>query len=298
MPPFDPDVLKRSMLSFLAWPCVIGFVMGVNQVGFAQYLSFSQSVVFWLGLSLIIWTGLYVVTITFVKIWPRHPVPLIILTVPAALVASIGLKPIVFWYADLAAHVAATNEIPRAAPSFTWTISYFGEHFTAWSAVIVLWVITNVVWKSLLQYDFYGLGDVETESVGLVAAPIEPSVKISPSKPMSVAAQAFLKRIRHIKLADVIALSSEDHFVHIHLSDRNIMIYGGLSDAIEALHENGLVGVRVHRSHWVVRTAVTAFCSSETPMKVRLSNGVYFPVSRSYREVVRLSGLFDRSNAV
>lgn len=290
---FDPKGMQRFAVSFLAWPCIIGFVMGVNHVGFAQYLSPVQSVTFWLGLSLIIWTGLYGVTISFVKLWPRDPVPIIMLTVPAALVASIVLKPIVFWYADLAAQIADTQAMPREAPHFTWTFGYFEAHVTAWSAVIVLWVITNLVWKSLLQHDFYGIGGAQTKQLEQDIAVEVPFAQINSAHSISPEVQAFLNRIRQVKLGNIIALSSEDHFVHVHLNDRSVMIYGRLSDAIKGLQTQGLEGVRVHRSYWVLRSAVAGLCSADNAMTVQLTNGTSFPVSRSYRETVRLAGFID-----
>lgn len=290
---FDPKGAKHFAVSFLAWPIVIGFVMGVNRVGFAQHLSTIQSVAFWLGLSLIIWTGLYIVTISFVKLWPRDPVPVIMLSVPAALIASIVLKPIVFWYADLAAQIADTQAMPRDAPHFAWTIGYFEAHVTAWSAVIVLWVITNLVWKSVLQRDFYGIGGAQIKQSVQVIALEAPFSQISGAHAISPAVQAFLNRIRQVKLAEIIALSSEDHFVHVHLNERSVMIYGRLSDAIEALKAHGLAGVRVHRSYWVLRSAVAGLCSADNAMTVQLKNGVRFPVSRSYRETVRLAGFIE-----
>jgi len=53
----------------------------------------------------------------------------------------------------------------------------------------------------------------------------------------------------------------------------------------DALNEvEGIEGARVHRSHWVARSAVRRLLREDGKMTLDLTNGTRVPVSRSYRQ--------------
>ena len=57
------DFAAHGAMFFILVPALIGFVMGVNQVAVARAMAWPTSIIFWVGLSLLLWTGLYVVTL-------------------------------------------------------------------------------------------------------------------------------------------------------------------------------------------------------------------------------------------
>jgi hypothetical protein len=79
-------------------------------------------------------------------------------------------------------------------------------------------------------------------------------------------------------------LEMEDHYVRVHDEHTSALVLMRLTDAIEALGEDS--GLRVHRSWWVARNAVTGLERQGRNFRIRLANGLAVPVSQSYRQAV------------
>lgn len=292
---------RNLALGFIAWPVVAGFVMGVNRVAFAQHLGGLGAIVFWVGQSVLIWTGLYLATWALAPFGRKLSLPLPAIVTVAAIMASFALKPLVFMYANLAAQVTHSSAQPRLPMPFSLTAGYLEAHLVAWSGVVVLWVISNLIWQRAFGVDLFGdkrgldralpPEDVGPDPNVVVARPSE-----VPANPISGAAEAFLRRMPWVPLSEIIALSSEDHFVRIHFRGREIMVYGRLSDAIEAM--SGIDGLQVHRSYWVPRAAIADLRPAGSGLEIELINGVRIPVSRSYREIARRAGIAGQPRAV
>ncbi|QFT76021.1 LytTR family DNA-binding domain-containing protein [Erythrobacter sp. THAF29] len=86
----------------------------------------------------------------------------------------------------------------------------------------------------------------------------------------------------------VLALSVEDHYVHIHASDRREMLLMPLSEAIDLLPDG--TGERVHRSWWVARSSVAGHRREGRDIELDLVNGTKVPVSRSAVQGLREKG--------
>jgi hypothetical protein len=85
--------------------------------------------------------------------------------------------------------------------------------------------------------------------------------------------------------AALIAVETEDHYLRVHTTAGQSLIYLSFTDALPALA--GADGLRVHRSWWVARDAVDAIRWRGGRGEVVLANGVRAPVSRSYAADVR-----------
>jgi DNA-binding LytR/AlgR family response regulator len=94
---------------------------------------------------------------------------------------------------------------------------------------------------------------------------------------------------------DVRALHSEDHYVRIYTRSGDALVLGTISDAIKTLELSGYSGQRVHRCWWVASGAVVETVSTGRRLGARLANGVEVPISQTYREVARLSGVLQRA---
>ena len=79
-------------------------------------------------------------------------------------------------------------------------------------------------------------------------------------------------------------LEMEDHYVRVHDAVGSALILMRLTDAIDALGEEA--GLRVHRSWWVARDAVTGVVREGRGLRLQLANGRQVPVSQSYRQDV------------
>ncbi|MEO0939894.1 MAG: LytTR family DNA-binding domain-containing protein [Pseudomonadota bacterium] len=83
---------------------------------------------------------------------------------------------------------------------------------------------------------------------------------------------------------DLLLLQAEDHYVRAETLKGEALIRGRLQDAADSL---GGTGIRIHRSWWVARDAVTALRSEAGVPVVVLKDGRTLPVGRTYRKRVR-----------
>jgi hypothetical protein len=92
---------------------------------------------------------------------------------------------------------------------------------------------------------------------------------------------------------DVLALQMEDHYVRLHRPTGSDLMLMPLGDAIAGLKVEGL---RIHRSWWVARHAVTAIEGNARSMKVHLSNDITAPVARSAVVHLKTAGWLEDSS--
>ncbi len=99
----------------------------------------------------------------------------------------------------------------------------------------------------------------------------------------------FLERLSpKLQSADLLAISSEDHYLRVHTSRGDELVLMRLRDAINEVSR--LDGLQVHRSWWVARSAVKTIRRGDGRMRLTLSNGLSVPVSRTYAPAVRKAG--------
>ncbi len=100
---------------------------------------------------------------------------------------------------------------------------------------------------------------------------------------------AFLAKAGGVQAASVLALEASEHYVQVHTYDRKYLIHHRLRDAIEDMPES--LGIQVHRSWWVARSAVVHQRRERRRKLLVLANGTEVPVSDSYAARARESGL-------
>ncbi|QUL37582.1 LytTR family DNA-binding domain-containing protein [Erythrobacter sp. JK5] len=89
----------------------------------------------------------------------------------------------------------------------------------------------------------------------------------------------------------VLALSVEDHYVHVHSRDRREMVLMPLAEAVAAMPQG--TGEQVHRSWWVARSAVSQNSREGRDLRLILVNGESVPVSRKAVADLRAKGWLD-----
>lgn len=99
---------------------------------------------------------------------------------------------------------------------------------------------------------------------------------------------SFLNRIPPALGRELLALEMEDHYLRIHTAKGSALILLRLRDALAELE--GVDGLQVHRSWWVARAALDAVAREAGKPVLKLKNGLSVPVSRSYREAVKMAG--------
>lgn len=85
----------------------------------------------------------------------------------------------------------------------------------------------------------------------------------------------------------ILCIKTEDHYLQVHTDRGKGLILMRMADAERALAGQGL---RVHRSWWVARAAVTEAAKRDGRLVLVLSNGLEVPVSRDRRRLVEAEG--------
>ena len=99
----------------------------------------------------------------------------------------------------------------------------------------------------------------------------------------------LLRRIPNALDDTVLHLSVQDHFADITTGAETVSVRMRFRDALDEL--DGLQGMRVHRSHWVAKSAIDGVEKEQARLFLKLVNGTRVPVSRNYRPVLEDAGL-------
>ena len=110
-----------------------------------------------------------------------------------------------------------------------------------------------------------------------------------PKRSAPVASATFINRLPHrLRGAAILAIHGEDHYVRVHISLGEHLIWMRLSDALTELA--GLQGGQTHRCWWVAKSAVTGVRRGNGRAILSLSNGLQAPVSRRFAGGLRCEG--------
>lgn len=100
----------------------------------------------------------------------------------------------------------------------------------------------------------------------------------------------LLRRLDGVCTADILRLTVEDHYVEVVLLDRpSQRVLMRFADAVDEIE--GLEGLFIHRSHWVVRAYVEGALIENGREMVQLVDGSRVPVSRTYRSNLAQAGV-------
>ncbi len=88
---------------------------------------------------------------------------------------------------------------------------------------------------------------------------------------------------------DILCLQMEDHYVRVHTTLGDVMLHGRMAD-FEAELVGRIDGMKVHRSWWVARAAVTGWKREDKTLTLSLKNGLAVPVARDRQADVKAAG--------
>lgn len=153
--------------------------------------------------------------------------------------------------------------------------------------LVPLWVMALVnLLASAVVRSVHGLWhhDALDNPAGLQVAKKPPAATPptpSPAQRQLDLVPKLLLRLDADKRGTVQHLSVRDHYVVVQTDRGQSTLLMRFADALGEL--DGIEGMRVHRSHWVAKTAVAGLERSGGKLQVRLRDGRLVPVSRSYR---------------
>ncbi len=247
---------RREWARDLAIAAAAGLFLGL--VGpFGSYLNRSRLAVlgYWIG-ALLLGAILFGVTLRpAVRLAPRLGVPPLAALAAAALLVAIPLS--------LICHAVAVALWP--AP-----IGRIG---------LLAWYGQTLIISAPLALG-YGMG------AGRAAPP--PAATEPPAQEPGTTSD-LLSRLPLPLGRELLALQMEDHYVRAHTSRGSVLILIPMRQAVAELA--GMPGMRIHRSWWVARDAVTGSVQDGRNLRLRLANGLEAPVSRANVAAVRQAHL-------
>ena len=239
---------------------------------------------------------------------------LVLLTFIGILVANVVSLPYIAWVSHIydAVFGQGRNMVPDDWP---FGFQHLPRIIMLFVQSTVIWVGANYVFDRLLglpRYRYDGEPEPGSTRFSLVdtSGPVEamlsteepnPSIPSTeelaqpPAKGAAFQKPQFMKRLsKPIKIDEVLALKAEEHYVRIYIPDAEELVLYRFSDALSELAETEL-GLQVHRSYWVNKSAIDLVESSGQKLSLRLKSGLSVPVSTPYYGLVRqlcaLSGI-------
>ena len=103
----------------------------------------------------------------------------------------------------------------------------------------------------------------------------------------------FLSGLPEALGTNVLAISSDLHYLHVYTEVGRCMILGSLQRAADAM---GGEGMRVHRAHWVARRAIVKIVKDGQQWYCLLSNDLKVPISRRKKSMV--AGWFGHNTEI
>lgn len=153
---------------------------------------------------------------------------------------------------------------------------------------VFIWVVSNLAIVHVLGFARFGFAAgpapvVAVKEVAATAGAAEPAEVAGDVMP------AFVARLNR-PVGRLVMLKAEQHYLRVVGELGEDLIHYRISDAVGELE--GLVpGLRVHRSFWVARHAVSHSERGARGLVLRLRTGELVPVSRNCREMVHAAGI-------
>jgi hypothetical protein len=141
-----------------------------------------------------------------------------------------------------------------------------------------------LAWMIVNQVPLVTAGRLHHESATAPQPPVAAEI-LTPPAPLAIKPEpAFLQSLPPAIGRDVMLVSADLHYLHVHTPRGRATLLGNLS-AVEA--ELSLLGTRVHRSHWVADAHVRRIARSSSGWYCELSNLRKVPISRRRLAEVR-----------
>lgn len=159
---------------------------------------------------------------------------------------------------------------------------------------VFIWVVSNLAIVHVLGFARFGFaaGPAPVVAPKGTAAVGQSAAGQSAAAPAEVAGDAmpaFVARLNR-PVGRLVMLKAEQHYLRVVGELGEDLIHYRISDAVGEL-EGMVPGLRVHRSFWVARHAVSHSERGARGLALRLRTGELVPVSRNCREMVHAAGI-------
>lgn len=290
---------RNALFFYLGLPAVIGFVLGSNQTGaIGQHLPWWASILFWVTATLMSWLVFHLGTVAAAYLLRPWEPPLIVKLAVGLLFASLPARLMINDYAGAFAPLFSDGYTVRTLPQASLSWAFAAAYAKIWSGPYVLWISANIFFDRIVGFSRYrprprheplseprGFAIRQLWLPGGSRTDSEPPA--GPPDRALPAVSMLLSRLPPSLGFNIVAIKSEDHYLRVFTDHGDALILYKLSTAIEELEALGYAGLRVHRSYWVRREAISAVHPEGRNLAITLSTGLNIPVSQTYRETVR-----------
>jgi len=282
----------EALAFYLLVPVCIGLLLGWGHVGqVAGQLPHYQSLLYWVGLAVLIWTLNDPATrfVSFVLAPALKRILLVCLL--GGVLASLVQRPLVLLYSagfvqllGIEAPDFVRNVGMKILPGSLQQIGAAIVHCAEW---IGLWMIANWALVRVAGKARFGTTDAlrRMGSPGREGADARAGDAVPPAGDPATPVSPILQRAKRDLGSQILVLQAQDHFVQVTTPVGSELVLYRFNDAIREMGRDA--GLQVHRSYWVARSAVRALSFSEGQYMLELSNGTRVPVSRARREAVK-----------
>lgn len=265
----------------VAPPVLVGIVLGANQTRAGAYMPWLLSIAYWVSISLVTWWLLALGTYLARFLMRPWSPPEWLGWLVGAIAGSLAARPVIYAVAYIFLPFMQEPVLREMLPTAP-TLEFLRHYLTNWSVIIIMWMAAcwlEAKWRRIAPAQETGKAPQEATALSQQARLWEND--------------AFLSRIPPALGREILALHSEDHYVRVYTGQGDALILAAISDAVRGAEAGGCAGVRVHRSWWVANGAVSASHLRGRKMIVLLTNGLEVPVSQTYRELARMSGMLS-----
>jgi hypothetical protein len=263
-------------------PLVFGTVLGANQTRAGAFMSWPDSIAYWICLSLSTWWLMALATWMLDKALRPWAPPRTAVWLLGGLAGSLVARPAIYAFTDLFRPLMKAPVL-RVMRPFEFSADFALYYVVNWSVVIAIWALSSGVYV-LARRSSSRPADAAEDRLPFA----------EPSAPVGV--PRLLSRLPAHLGHDLVALEAEDHYVRVHTRVGNALVLISLAEAIRELELNGVCGQRAHRSWWVVNDAVRRRVQRGRNLYLLLGNEIEVPVSTSYRQLVRSLGTLEKAS--
>lgn len=286
----DGAPAERRRLRWLAFwfylgvPLALGFLLGWLQVGRAADWPRLVSLIYWVGVSLLMTPLNAIGTAVLAPLLRRARSPLFLTLFAGQLLAGyVLIDPVLRGYRMLLRAWMHVDMAPASATNLA-------EFLQRLPSNTLLWVGVNLLFYYGLRMPRFGYSSTGPEaerpsSATGAAPPVPATAPDAPEIPSRETRSVLMERVRPERRGALLALKADGHYLHVHTDAGCDLVIYRLSDAIRELPRES--GEQVHRSWWVAGRALGPARHRD---HLSLVNGLEVPVSRSFRLAARQRG--------
>jgi LytTr DNA-binding domain len=267
----SPDAVSHDSMApitfWLGFPVVLGLFSGWNQIGMiAPYLTLAWSMIYWLLLAAIMWSGVGLGTAlvsrvaTTLPFWARISI--------GAVVGVVLTRPIHASFQALFLPLTTNPDAIRALPALPVTRGDWQLLISGNAMLMMFWIGGGLFFSR-----FLGFAPFSKTSLGGAAAVSQPSI----------ASPLVVTKLSRLSFDDVNVIQAEDHYLRLSGGKGEELILYRFADAVAELAP--LRWTRIHRSYCVRDNAVAGRQTRGRTLELIMQSGQHVPVSERYRAV-------------